>query len=95
MSTKRNLILYTLDRAVRFLLWTKGELALILGPLVSGLLFDAFGIGCICSGVDIWGIRFFKRRVGAGLLKALLYWHFPSINHFNVWPPSAVEHYIG
>jgi type IV conjugative transfer system protein TraL len=92
---KRHLILYTIDRAIRFLLWTKGELALILGPLVSGLIFDAFVIGCIWTGIDIWAIRSFKRHLGVGLLKALLYWLFPPVKKFKGWPPSHVEHFIG
>ena len=92
---KRHLILYTIDRAVRFLLWTKGELALILGPLVSGLTFDAFVIGCAWTGIDIWAIRFFKRHMGEGLLKALLYWHFPPVKQFKNWPTSYIDHFVG
>lgn len=92
---KRHLILYTIDRAVRILLWTKGELALILGPFISGLIAGAFAVCCVWTGINIWGMRFFKRRMGAGLLKALLYRYFPPVKQFKGWPPSHIGHFVG
>lgn len=91
----RHIILYTIDRAVRFLFWTKGELVLILGPLFTGIIFNAFIIGSLWTGINVWAIRLFKRRMGEGLLKALLYWYFPATKPYKSWPPSYVGHFIG
>ena len=92
---KRHIILYTIDRAVRILLWTKGELLLVLGPLFTGILFDSFTVGCLWAGADIWAMRLFKRRMGAGRLKALLYKYFPPVDQYKGWPPSHVDYFVG
>jgi type IV conjugative transfer system protein TraL len=81
------------DSSVKILLWTKGELLLILGPFFLGIFLDAFVLGVVAGALNSWGISSFKKNFGKGLLQAVRYWYLPYIEKLKEFYDSSVREY--
>lgn len=95
MSANRHVILSHVDSAVKILLWTKGELLLMLVPFFGGIFFDTFALGIVTSAINGYGIRTYKKRFGKGLLQAVIYWYLPPLQALKCIPQSCVRKLIG
>lgn len=95
MSMNRHVILSFVDTPLKYLFWTKGEIALFLGPLFLGMILNQVTLGIIISALNAWGSRKYKRQFGRGKLEAVKYWYFPSSRIFKGIPASHIREYIG
>ncbi|WP_010303946.1 type IV conjugative transfer system protein TraL [Candidatus Odyssella thessalonicensis] len=95
MSGNRHLILNHVDSPLKYLLWTKGEVALYIGPLMGGLVCDQLTVGIAICAANYWLNRQYKRRFGKGQFQAVAYWFLPSHGQLKKLPPSHIREYLG
>jgi len=93
-TTNPNRLMRHTDSSVKILLWTKGELLLILGPFFLGIFLDAFVLGVVAGALNSWGISSFKKNFGRGLLQAVRYWYLPYIEKLKGFYDSSVREYV-
>ena len=94
MKKADHTILNYTDTPVKILVWTMGELTASLGPLMLGIVVDEFLLGSMMTGLDMWGMRRFKRHFGKGQLVAVMYWYLPESCRFWGIPPSCIREYL-
>ena len=95
MSVKKlHGILSYVDRPTKIILWTKGELLLILGPFFLGVFLDVFILGIVTGAINFWGIGAYKKRFGKGLLQAVLYWYLPFQEKLKAFYDPSIREYV-
>ena len=82
------------DTPVKIIVWTKGELLLILGPFFLGIFLDTFVLGVIVGALNSWSISSFKKHFGKGLLQAVRYWYLPYLEKLKDFYDSSVREYV-
>ena len=82
------------DTPVKIIVWTKGELLLILGPFFLGIFLDAFVLGVMVGALNSWSISSFKKHFGKGLLQAVRYWYLPYLEKLKDFYDSSVREYV-
>ena len=93
-STK-HAILHYLDEPVRFLYWTKGELAFYFGVPFMGMIVELELIGFVLTVLGGFLHRQFKKRFGRINLSVLRYWYFPPNKRHKYLPKSYIKRYVG
>lgn len=94
-AVNRHVILSHLDRPLTILLWTKGEILMVLGPFFVSVVLDTFLLGLAACLINVTLIKTYKKRFGEGLLVAVLYWYFPATAKLKGLPNSCVREYLG
>ena len=94
-AANRHVILSHLDRPLTILLWTKGEILMVLGPFFVSVVLDTFLLGVTSCLINVYLIKTYKKRFGEGLLVAVLYWYFPLMDKLKGLPRSCVREYLG
>ncbi len=97
MSTlTRHVILNHVDTPLKFLLWTKGEIALFLLPAFLGLSFNQFIMGLVVSFLNYRLFKIYKEKFGKDQFQAVCYWFLPHTpKKLPAIPPSYIREYIG
>lgn len=94
MSNHRHVILNHVDSPLKFLLWTAGEMGMLIAPALIGLFADELMMGLAISGLNFMVNRSYKKRFGKGQLESVLYWYLPS-GFLKKIPASCICEYLG
>jgi conjugal transfer pilus assembly protein TraL len=93
-ATSPNTLFGYLDTPTKFILWTKGELLLILGPFFLGILLDALILGVGTGAINYWGMKAYQKRFGKGLLQAVRYWYLPYLEKLEALYDSSIREFV-
>lgn len=94
-AAHRHVILSHLDSPLKILLWTKGEILMVLGPFFVSVVLDTFLLGLAACLINVSLIKTYKKRFGEGLLVAVMYWYFPPTAKLKGLPVSYIQEYVG
>ena len=94
-AARQHVILGHLDSPLKILLWTKGEILIVLGPFFVSVLLDTFLLGLTACLINVTGIKTYKKHFGKGKLMAVLYWFLPSNQKLKGLPPSYLRELVG
>ena len=94
-AAKRHVILSHLDSPLKILVWTKGEILMVLGPFFVSVVLDTFLLGVAACLINVTLIKTYKKHFGERQLMAVLYWYFPSMDKLKGLPRSCVREYLG
>ncbi len=94
-AADKHAILNYIDTPLIIILWTKGELLMVLGPFFVSVVLDTFLLGLATCLLNSYLIKVYKKRFGKGMLVAVLYWYFPHMKGLKGIPRSCVRKYFG
>jgi len=84
-----------LDDAPRFLLWSIDEAMSAMIPIFLGTFMGIGIFGPVLAIISFKSWKKIKGSGGQGLLKKLIYWHYPrSVLGLKSTPDSSVKNYI-
>mgnify|MGYP000031080819 FL=1 len=94
-AARQHTILSHLDSPFKILLWTKGEILIVLGPFFVSVLLDTFLLGLAAGLINVTGIKTYKKHFGKGQLMAVLYWYLPPNQKLFGLPRSYIRLFVG
>lgn len=96
MSLEKFYIPKHLDDAPRFLLWSIDEAMSAMIPLFLGVLMSLGIASPILALISFKSWKKVKGSGGSSLVKAFIYWHYPSsILGLKATPDSSIKNFIG
>ena len=94
--SSEHVILNYLDTPPRILMWPVSEFMMVVAPVLIVLMMGHPIIALVLGVLFIWGIRWFKRSFGSGMLEGVLYWYLiHNRSKFRITPPSFIRELIG
>lgn len=94
--TERHVILNCVDAPLKILIWTKGEVLLLVLPALVGLMLRHSILGLLLSVLNYRLFKLYQERFGKDQFQAVCYWFFPhNQKQLPAIPPSYIREYIG
>ena len=94
--SSEHVILNYLDTPTRILFWPVSEFMMVVMPVLVLIMLGHPILALMLGGLFVWGIRFFKRSFGPGMLEGVLYWYFVHNRlKYPVTTPSYIREFIG